>query len=56
MEYQPSHEMKEKAVINGEPIPVIYIPRKPHPNGLLAYISATFLPHPGGKKSIIPHL
>jgi hypothetical protein len=32
--YQPSKKAKEMADTNGEPIPVVYIPRKSHPNGL----------------------
>lgn len=39
-EYQPSKDTKEKAAEKGEPIPVVYIPRKPHPNGLLIYSAA----------------
>ncbi len=27
--------------MEGEPIPVMFIPRKPHPNGLLVYLAAT---------------
>jgi hypothetical protein len=46
MEYQPGHRAKAEAERANEPIPVTYIPRKPHPNGLLAYILSSYLPHP----------
>jgi hypothetical protein len=36
--YQPAKETKAKAEALGEPIPTMYIPRKPHPNGLLVYM------------------
>lgn len=36
--YQPSAKTKNKAEQAGHPIPVVYIPRKPHPNGLLFYV------------------
>lgn len=36
--YQPAPETKKKAEAMGYPIPVVFIPRKPHPNGLLFYI------------------
>lgn len=35
--YQPSKETKKKYEKKKDPIPVVYIPRKPHPNGLLNY-------------------
>src|SRR5262245_45233855 len=44
--YQPSAIVKSKALENGEPVPVVYIPRKPHPNGLLEYLTVTFVKHP----------
>lgn len=40
--YQPSKKKKQEAIKNEEPIPLIYIPRKPHPNGLLSYMMATY--------------
>jgi hypothetical protein len=33
MAYQPRKEVKAATEIKGEPIPVVFIPRKPHPNG-----------------------
>jgi hypothetical protein len=36
--YQPSHSSKNAAEKAGHSIPVVYIPRKPHPNGLLIYV------------------
>ena len=32
--YEPSSDVKSKNEDFGEPIPVVYIKRKPHPNGL----------------------
>jgi hypothetical protein len=45
-EYAPGHTAKLKAEQLGEPIPVVYIPRKPRPNGLLVYTAATYVAHP----------
>ncbi len=36
-EYHPRKATKKKHEMNGDAIPVTYIPRKPHPNGLLNY-------------------
>lgn len=41
--YQPTTIVKERNDKAGEPIPVVYIPRKPHPNGLLIYTVATYV-------------
>jgi hypothetical protein len=38
--------MKKKREQEGEPIPKMYIPRKPHPNGLLVYLLATYVKNP----------
>lgn len=54
--YQPSASTKAKAQTNGEPIPVVYIPRKPHPNGFLVYLLATFLQHPIKTNRVIPYI
>lgn len=35
--YQPSHIAKKKADDAGEPIPIYFIPRKPHPNCMVIY-------------------
>jgi hypothetical protein len=43
--YQPSPKKKQQAESLGEPIPVIYIPRKPHPNGLEAFLLVSYVPH-----------
>jgi len=40
--YQPSHEAKMQAEKDGAPIPVVYIPRKPHPNGLECFLGCTW--------------
>ncbi len=40
----------------GEPIPVTYIPRKPHPNGLLDYLLVTYVSHPTKIKSVLPFI
>lgn len=52
--YQPSKIVKDKAELAGEPIPLAYIPRKPHPNGLLFYLGVTFIDHPVQENSILP--
>ena len=54
--YQPSAEVKKIYMTKGEPIPVVYIPRKPHPNGLLNYLSATFIKHPRKINRILPFI
>lgn len=54
--YQPRLEVKQKAELNGEPIPVTYIPRKPHPNGLLIYLACTFISHPTKLNSKLPYI
>jgi hypothetical protein len=41
--YQPFPK-KQQAESLGEPIPVVYIPRKPHPNGLEAFLLASYVP------------
>lgn len=46
--------MKSKAESDGEPIPVTYIPRKPHPNGLLLYQLVTYVQHPAKSDSVLP--
>lgn len=60
--YQPSEEVKKRNENQGHPIPVSYIPRKPHSNGLLNYILTTTVEHPMNEKGlpyildILPHL
>jgi hypothetical protein len=44
--YQPGHVAKERAERRGAPIPVQYMPRKPHPNGLLLYMICTWIMNP----------
>lgn len=44
--YEPKKEAKNKAEDLQEPIPVQYIPRKPHPNGLLVYLLASHVVNP----------
>ena len=53
--YQPSSEVKARAN-QIEPIPVVYIPRKPHPNGLLLYQGATYIQHPLNPTKKLPYL
>lgn len=55
-EYQPSKKIKERAESEGEPIPVVYIPRKPHPNGLLEYLYATYVENPVRNDSVLPYI
>ena len=51
--YQPSKKVKDEAKNNREFIPVTYIQRKPHPNGLLIYIAASFVIIENKKKLFI---
>lgn len=44
--YKPNSIKKNQAEANGEPIPVTFIARKPHPNGLLIYGLASYVNHP----------
>lgn len=37
--YQPNQATKSKAKQIGEEIPLVYFPRKPHPNGFCAYLT-----------------
>jgi hypothetical protein len=39
-DFRPSKAMKERSELARDPIPVVFIPRKPHPNGLLCYYLA----------------
>ncbi len=56
MEYQPSATVKEAMEKIGEPIPVAFIQRKPHPNGLLAYILSSFVVHPKDPSKKLPFI
>jgi len=62
VEYQPSKEAKAKAAGLGAPIPVVYIPRKPHPNGLEVMTVATYVDDPNSRKGapfvvmLLPHV
>ena len=55
-DYQPKHATKQKAEQNGEPIPVVYILRKPHPNGLLEYLLVTYVNHPKKRNKKLPYI
>ncbi len=39
--YRVKSETKEQYIEDRDPAPVHYIPRKPHPNGLFAWVAAT---------------
>ena len=52
--YHPSPTIKSKAKQIEEPIPVMYILYKPHSNGLLEYLSTSFITHPVHTNSTIP--
>ncbi len=54
--YQPGADVKAKAAVKGEPIPVIYIPRKPHPNRLELFICASFINNPAKVGGVIPFI
>jgi hypothetical protein len=52
--YRPLYTSKTKADQAGEPISVIYMPRKPHPNGLLLYLLATYVKYPIDQSRKLP--
>ena len=54
--YEPKQEAKNKAIAKGEPIPLMYIPRKPHPNGLLIYQLVTFVENPLSNEKFLPFI
>jgi hypothetical protein len=54
--YQSSSKKKQQAESLGEPIPVVYIPRKPHPNGLEAFLLAGYVPHPARENAVLPFI
>ena len=56
LEYQPSPDSKKAHEHRGDPIPVVFIPRKPHPNGFLLYLLATYVEDPTGEHSGSPHI
>jgi len=56
MEYQPSATVKEAMDLSGEPIPVTFIERKPHPNGLLAYLLSSYVVHPRDSSKKLPFI
>jgi hypothetical protein len=55
-DYQASAKAKQKAEEKLEPIPSVFIPRKPHPNGLLINIMATHLADPNDTILKIPYI
>jgi hypothetical protein len=54
--YQPSTHTKQVAEQRGEPIPVVYIPRKPHPNGLENFLLVTPVAHPAKQEKGLPYI
>jgi hypothetical protein len=52
--YQPSSKTKDKACEEGAPIPTVYMPRKPHPNGLLSHLLCCSIPNPIVANETIP--
>lgn len=56
IDYLPSANAKKKAEERGEPIPKIYIPRKPHKNGLEVFLACSFLDHPATNNSVLPFI
>jgi hypothetical protein len=54
--YKPTTIIKHTANQNGEPIPLVYIPRKPHPNGLFLYLGVLYIPHPTEENSVLPFI
>lgn len=54
--YEPSSDVKSKNEDFGEPIPVVYIKRKPHPNGLEIFMACSYLKHPVKSDKKIPFI
>lgn len=60
--YRPSHASREKARLTGHAIPLVYIKRKPHPNGLEIFLGCTYVKTQFTRKglpfvvSFVPHL
>lgn len=54
--YHPKPEVKQRAEQDGEPIPVVFIPRKPHPNGLEVFLACSYIPHPVEVGSVLPFI
>jgi hypothetical protein len=54
--YEPNASTKKIAITLGEPIPLTYIPRKPHPNGLLLYLGSSYILHPTKQQSKLPYV
>jgi hypothetical protein len=60
--YTPRKKIKERADTKGDPIPTVFVPRKPHPNGLECFLACTYVTSPVTAKpvpyvcSIVPHL
>ena len=52
--YAPTAAIKKKAELNGKPIPVVFIPCKPHPNGLMKYLMVTALSNPSKINGAVP--
>jgi hypothetical protein len=50
--YQPSAAVKQAAEEAGEPIPVTFMPRKPHPNCLLIYALSCLVTHSYKEKGV----
>ena len=42
--------------MNGEPIPVVYIKRKPHPNGLEVFLLSSYINHPTEEGHKYPYI
>jgi len=54
--YQPSLASKIRAEKTGEPVPVVYIPRKPHPNGLEDFLLCTYVDNPAREQGVLPYI
>lgn len=54
-EYQPSKVTKKAAEVSGDPIPLAYFPRKPHPNGLLYYFYTTYVRNALAEQEKMPY-
>jgi len=50
--YRPSRNVRDRADLSGNPIPLVYIKRKPHPNGLEIFLGCTYITSPFNRKGI----
>lgn len=55
-EYYVREEVRRKYEQRGDPVPQVFIPKKPRPNGLLNYALAIAFPNPSSPGNILPFI